>query len=74
MYYILALKTVVKEGLPGKSGDANTWEQVYFIANAARKAGTIDPAPHFFSEENDKWKLSVSHVGVAMCVVVFLLG
>lgn len=74
MYYILALNTVVKEGLPGKSGDANTWEEDYFIGDAAREAGTIDPAPYFFSEESDKWKLSVSRVGVAMCVVVFLLG
>lgn len=74
MYYILALNAVVKEGLPGKSGDANTWEEVYVVGNAARKAGTTDPSPCFSSEENDKWKLSLSHVGVAMCAVVFLLG
>lgn len=48
MYYILAPNTVVKEELPGKSGDANTWEEVYFVGNAARKAGTSNPAPYFF--------------------------
>lgn len=48
MYYILASNTVVKEELPGKSGDVNTWEEVCFIGNAARKAGTINPAPFFF--------------------------
>lgn len=65
---------MVKEGLPGKSGDASTWEEVCFIGNASKKADTIDPTLYFFSEENDKWKLSVSHVGVAVCVVVVFAG
>lgn len=72
MYYMLALNTAVKERMPGKSGDVNTWKEVNFIGNATRKASTVDLC--FFSEENDKWKRCVSHAGVAMCVVVFLLG
>lgn len=75
MYYVLAWNTVVKEGLPGKSGDASTWEEVCCIGNASKKADTIGPTLYFFSEENDKWKLSVSRVGVAVCVWWwFLLG
>lgn len=32
------------------------------------------PLGIFFPEENDKWKLSVSHVGVVVCVVVVFAG
>lgn len=48
MYYVLAQNTVVKEGLPGKLGDAGTWEEVCFIGNASKKADTFDPTLYFF--------------------------